>query len=273
MTPLTAALRDIFLEIPPEILQRVFGPGHSIHLTNRPAVEAAIREKVIDVKVRVDCDLAGGAEATIPLYNLPWTLISPYAASVRIPKERTNGRTITSVLAITYGNAGVQGYQAATDLLSQFGDSGFGAYNSEMLGIMNAQTAIPDMQNVFAYLVGDNTVAVEGYSPTVNYGHLRCILTHDHAMATLKPQAATWFSELCVLAVKAYIYNYYIIKMDTGELSGGRELQAFRMIIEGYADAAELYKEFYRTTWRKVNYMNDATRWHRLIKGMTGALK
>lgn len=272
MNPITLALRDIFFEIPEEILARVFGPGNSVIMRDRPAVEARIREKVIEPKVRVDCNLAGAAEISIPLMTIVPTRTSPYAVTLEIPKELTNGRSITSVLSVTYGNSGLNGYIASIDAMGANGGGNYTAMSNAGMNIINANAPIPDMQTVHSYLIGENIVAVEGYSPLLMYGYLRCLVSHDEVMSTLKPQSQTWFSELCVLAVKAYIYNHYIIKMDLGELSGGRELQAFKMIIEQYSDASDLYKEFYRETWRKVSFMNDPERKYRAIHRLSGAL-
>lgn len=265
------ALRDIWMEIPEEVLERVFAPGHEYVHKNRAALEAKVKEKVLDPKVRVDCDLMGAAEVSIPLVNLKPTVYNQFTVSFKIPKTLTQGRRITSVLAVTYGTSGLSNF-GATDLLAQYGSTSYSATADAATGIMNAHTAIPDMQNIYASIIGENVISIEGYTPMLTYGYLRCLVAHDEVMSTLKPQSLTWFAELCVYAVKAYIYNNYYIKMDMGELVGGRELQSFRNIVESYSDAAELYREFYRTTWSKVNYLNDPERKYRLLRGMTGGL-
>lgn len=272
MSIIDNAIRDLFFRIPPEILTRIFAPGRDIFNYDRPAVEQAIRTQVIESKVRVDCDLIGAKEVSIPLIGLKFTRYTQFSVVIRVPKELTGGRSITSVLAVTYGYAGIQGFPATTDFLTQYGNSNYSLANDKSIGILNAQSPIPDIQNAYAYLVGENTVAIEGYSPLLMYGFLRCMVSHDEMFSTLPATAQSHFSQLVFLATKMYIYTNYIIKMDAGELYGGRELGRFASIIEGYESAAEEYDEFLRTTWRKVSYLADPERKYRLIRQMTGSM-
>lgn len=269
MDAIKIALRDIAMEIPMEILQRVFAPGTREFYRQRSAVESQILEKVIEPKVRVDCDLAGAMEVSIPLTGLKPEVLNQFTVAFKIPKNITNGRRITSVLSVTYGTSGLANF-GSNDLMSQYGNSSYSALSDVGTGLLNAHTAIPDMQNAYAYSIGENVVAIEGYTPMLSYGYLRCLMSHDENLTNLKPQAYPAFAELCIYAVKAYIYNNYIIKMDEGELVAGRELQSFKNIIESYSDAAELYREYYKTTWSKVSFLNDPERKYRLLRAMTG---
>ena len=78
------------------------------------------------------------------------------------------------------------------------------------------------------------------------------------------------FSELCVYAVQAYIYNEYIIQMDIGELHGGQNLGKFKEIIESYQDADELYRTFLREKMGKIFVMNDTESYTRFLRGVMG---
>ena len=104
-------------------------------------------------------------------------------------------------------------------------------------------------------------------------GLLRCLLANDENFSHLQIRSIPYFTRLCELATKAYIYNEYTIKMDKGRIEGGAEIGRFREIVDGYADAEEMYQEYLLNTWQKVSFMNDRESFERLLKMQIGAYR
>lgn len=260
MTPITKALDEIKNRIPRAILEVVFDTRTWASKNIPISIDEQIMLKVIRPRVMVDIDLVGGIEARISLDGLPQIQTNDYTIVVRIPKEKTQGRSISSVLNLTFSDP---------HAISNFGTASL-SNNSFMLnaaqGLVDAHGAIPNASAGRCQLIGDNVVMVsELYLMPAN-AYLRCILANDSQLSHLQMASYPAFADLCVMAVKAYIYNEHIVKMDMGELRGGQSIGVFKSIIESYADQDELYREYLKGPWRRVAKMNDMESWDRIIR-------
>ena len=271
MDPVSYALYDVRNSIPPQLLSIVFGPSGNMFVHNPEAVDSAIRDKVIEGRVRAICDTSGAMLVEIPLdglspQRLEFQEINRFAYVFRIPKNLTNGRRITSALAIAYGNnsqLGV-GYQAHHQ--SYYGS---GCGNSPLQdaanGMLAANSPIPIVQSALLTIVGENVVMVEDYMPIARSLFLRCIVANDQEFTNIKPQSMPAFAELVVLATKAYIYNTYYINLGKGYLVGGQELPEIREIVSEYRDANELLLTMVKERWNRIAQMNDSRRFQRRL--------
>jgi hypothetical protein len=96
MIAIKKAVDEIKYSIPMEILQQVFVKP-SKHWRDAPAsLDDAIISTVIRSQVMVDMDLVGGTEVYIPLWMSPSKLVDLYMTVYNIPKDLTQGRSITS---------------------------------------------------------------------------------------------------------------------------------------------------------------------------------
>lgn len=221
--------------------------------------------KVIKPRVLVDANLVGGQMAIIPLEGLPAKYMDTYSVVFEVPLDRTAGREIVSVLSI--------GYLPQVNSFNSMGN-GIGTINpNSMSDLMSAaqrvadsHSNIPLISNATCDLVGYNTVLVRDQIRVTSAYQIRCMLANEVNLSNINPRSYLAFTELCVLAVKAYIYNRLLIAMDQAYLSGGQELGAMRTYVEGLADAAEMYHTHLREVWQKTAFMNDVPSYDRFIK-------
>lgn len=267
------ALRHISYTIPREVLE-IFFTDTSPFSRYRPAqVSDRIRMTVIEPRVKVDCDLIGGTQDTIPLDGVPSELLEDSQRVYRIPKRLTNGRSISSVLSVTYGTnsytlgGGNAGYAYGGQGFNSFGSSGI---TNLVQGAVAAAGNIPIVGNARVFLIGDNTIMIKNEMLLPPGSWLRCILQNDEEMNNIPPRAQVYFNRLCSLAVKSYIYTNRI-QLGTGQIYSGASLDIIRDIVEGFADAEDMYQEMLTTTWSKVAKLSDPLTKRRHIDSLVGS--
>ena len=272
MNPITKALSDVSFRIPREILIEVFAPKTYLWRDQPINYEEQIRNIVIRSRVMMDCDLVGGTEVFIPLWDVPsQTIATDRLITVyHIPKNKTQNRTITSVLSLSYVNGQSSSYMNATASFDPCSVTDTGLAGKAM---MDAASSLPMPSSAKVQLIGENTVMVKDTVLPSGAGLLRCILANDENFSHLQVRSFPAFSRLCELAVKAYIYNNYSIILDRGRIEGGAEIGRFKEIVDSYADAEEMYQDYLMNTWQKVAFMNDRESFERLMKTMIGTYR
>lgn len=265
MGPIGRACAEMKFRIPPRILDIVFIKRNE-YLRQAPmSIDDHILNEVLRPRVLVDCNLVGGAEVLIRLDGFQTDRPNDYTSIYRIPKEVTNGRTITSVLNITF---------ADPTRISSYGVAA-GCQNTPMLqaaqGVMDAMGAIPMTSTAYTQIIGENVIMVRDTIVLPANSFLRCLLSYDDELSHVQIRSYPAFVKLVELAVKAYIYNQSIIEMDMGELFGGHQLGRIKEVIDSYADANIQYEEYLLETWQKVDYMQDTENMKRHLKLLIGA--
>ena len=270
MNPIQKAIADCRFKIPPQILKKVFNPDSVFGKATAMNYETVIRQKVVDARVLVDCNLVGGTQLDIPLRNLepqqvPLPSGSPYSWALiyRIPMELTQNRLITSAFWIANTIAPISGTYT------------YASYNGSSLanaamGVMQSQAPIPSMSTARVDIIDSNVIMISDTNQWPYDATLRCRVEYDHDMATLPAGAYPKFSKLVLLAVKAFIYNEMTIQINQAELSNGQELGQFKNIVDTYADCNEQYEEYLESTWREVAAYSDPVTcrdWFRLPIG------
>lgn len=268
--PIQKAISEAKFQIPLEILQQAFAP---ISVFGRPTalnIDSIIREKVIDSRVRVDCDLVGGTQLDIPLKGIqpeqvPLPSGTPYSWCLiyRIPKALTQNRTISRVMWLANTISPISG----TYTYASYNGS---ALTNAAMGVMQSQAPIPSMSTARVDLIAENTIMISDTNQWPYDCSLRCFVENDRDMSLLPPGAYRFFAQLCVYAIKAYIHNTLIIQINSAELQNGQELGRFKEVVDSYADANELYQEYLGSTWREVAAYADpvsARDWFRLPIG------
>lgn len=267
MGPLSKCIDEVKFRIPRAILEAVF-IKRAQHWRLTPAsLDEHILNEVVRPRVLVDCNLVGGTEVFIPLDGVPLERGNDYTTVYRIPKDKTQGRSIMSVLNITFSDpTKVSSYGVAA-----------GAHNSIMMqagqAVMDAMGSMPVTSTAYVQLIGENVVMVRDTVVLPANIYLRCLLENDENMSHLQLKSYRDFSKLVEYAVKAYIYNEYVIPMDMGELYGGQALGRFKEIIDSYADAEELYQDFLRDKWQKISLMNDREQHTRFLRTLLGGFR
>lgn len=266
MNPIQKALDEVKWEIPPEILQLVFIDRLKQWRYTPISLDQQIIDLVIRPRVLVDCNLVGGAEVYIPLdkCGIELDMSEQYSTVYRIPKSMTQGRSILSVKNITFSDPT---YMSSAATIANMGASQM-LYAGQ--AVMNAHATIPTVSSATVQLIGENTVLVRDNAMLPMNSYLRAVLSNDENMNHLQLVSYLPFAEMVVMAVKAYIYVNRLIPMDKGELYAGVELGSIRSKIEEYADANELYREYRKTKWRKIAFMNDRESYSRYLRRQIG---
>lgn len=263
MNLISKAIQEVHFNIPIQILERTFQDPR-LHQRGIPvSVDARIRSEVIDKRVRVDCNLHGGLQATIPLASLQPEQLDPFSAIYRIPKSMTQGRTISSALSVSFGQN--TRYPGAHQFLNRTSP-----LDSAVSQVLDSALPVPVVSTAYVQLIGENTIFIEGELTLPRDIYLRCVLTYDEEFSNIKPGSYLAFCQLVVLATKAYIYQHHQIPMDMGYLHGGMTLGTFKEIVDSYADANELYYIHLNEVWRKVAVMNDEQTFRRSLKLLVG---
>lgn len=271
---LQKVISDIRFNIPKEVLEIAFLGDLGIERRRPGSLDWEIRNKIIDAKVRPDCNLLGALEMNIPLANaeIIYDKSGLYRNVARIPKSLTQGRSIVQALYFNYyyyqGAIGqVGGYMANnyssntcgnSPLMTQAGRILSSAANSDATGTAAVR------------LIGENTVVVNDYIGSLTQGSLVCLVSHDSEMNSISPRSVPQFSKLCQYATKAFIYNTLKVKLNGGYLSGGTELGEIQNFVDSYADAADLYEEYFREEWTAVQFANDDTRNSWYLRNLIG---
>lgn len=272
MDLITIALDRVGFEIPQEVLRYTFSPtrydpakaglirDYSTGISN----DTVIRRQVIDARVLVDINLCTGVELFIPLNNVESERIDNWTYVYRIPKELTQGRSITIPYGLSYG----QGHT--------LGNVGVISEDRSMVleaaaGLMASNAAWTQIQTAYVTLVADNTVEVTNMNRVPGICYLRCLVSHDPNLANIPPHYYDKFTELVILAVKAYIYTRTIIPLDEGAIRGGASLGRIREIVDSYADSNQMYKEYLRDNWRKAGVMANTAQHRRLMRYAVGS--
>lgn len=263
MGAIQKAIQEVKYAIPEEILNEVFLKREFGQTALPVSLDTMIREKVIDERVMVDCNLLGGTQVELPLHGVRPEQVDVYKIIYRIPMSVTQNRTISRVLSLTVG-------QSTMLNTSYMGVEGYSQILEAAKGMMNAQAGIPIVSTAYIRLIAQNTVLVSDYLSLPRASFLRCYLENDDEYSQLNPMTYPHFCHLVELAVKAYIHVKADIRTGMGRLVGGMELGRFREIIDSYADANQMYKDYIKETWTKVMVMDDPRSKERMLRMAVG---
>lgn len=257
MNAINKALNEIKFNIPREILDIAFKEYDVYNYNKIVSLDEKIMSKVIRPRVLVDCNLISGINMEVDLTHanvsrLPTTM----EYIIEIPKKYTNGKSILMPLEL---------------ICNVYYTNTFPGVNSSPLvaGANNMYMNLAThniIQTSRLELIGENTILVHDTGMVIVNGILRCRVEYDSNMSSLPPTAYLDFGQLCILAVKAYIYNNCKIQLDKGYITGGHELSSISEIIDGYSDANEQYVEHLKTTMRKILYITQSVNLNRFIK-------
>lgn len=266
MNPVTNALRRIKECIPPEILEKTFNANIKSYEIYKPSLlislDQRIRERIIDKRVRVDCNLVGGQEITVPLDTLSPRAIDLFNLVYNIPKTLTQGKSITSVLSCSFGGLTLGGYSGLNPNYSA------GTADNAM-NVLNSAKPVPVVSTANVQLIEENTVLISDTISVPRNMYLRCWVENDHEFTNIKPPSYERFAQLAVLATKAFIYNTTIIAMDKAFIYAGGELGRYAEIVNGYSDAEQNYQDEL-VRWRKVAMLNNHVAHRRMVRRLLG---
>lgn len=271
MNPIIKAVDEVKYGIPPQILREVFSPRANQWRNNTPvSIDEQIIALVIRPRVLVDCNLVGGSEVLIPLDGYLVERFDAFTATYFVPKSATDGRSIMSVLSVGYASTSLQGLMGGMGGVKPCSVT---PTNMAGMAMMDAMSPIPVASSARAQLVAENTIRIRDVNPLISNAFIRVVLANDDQLSHIQMRSIPAFCRLALLAVKSYIYNESILRIDQAQLSGGMDLGKFKEIVEEYRDSDELYKEFLEKQWSGISTMNDHEAYTRLIKLGVGAMR
>lgn len=254
MDLITKSLQELQWTIPREVLKLAY--MDKIDFRTAPiSLEEQIRRKTIMARVYVDTNIAGGETIIVDLKGIGPKLVDEFNYIFEVPPERVNHRTILTALSVNYMNTNqlvgslVPGYSNAVN-------SGSDVTHASQRA-MDSRSSIPIVSNSDCLMVGHNVVMVRNHMRTAAVVQLRCVVTNDERLSNISIRSAPMFSKLCQLAVKSFIYNEMVIKLDRGYLDRGQELGSIKAYIDNLADAEEMYQTYLTEQWGAVGIMND----------------
>jgi len=259
-TAITKALSEVQFGIPLEVLQIAFRENSS-KINTSYSLEEIITNRVIRPRVLVDCNLVGGIQTTIPLVECKVEYVDNLEAIITVPKSSTNNKAIITALNIVSNMRGnvTTGITGGPSPLLDAGNA-----LSDGLGNLDI------VQTSRLEVIAENIILVQEFNLPIITGMIRVVVENDSNLSNISPRSYIPFSKLVVLAVKAYIYNTTVVRLDKGYIYNGHELGIIKDIIDGYSDANEMYLEYLETKWRKIAFLNDNVSKDRFIKGMLG---
>lgn len=230
-------------------------------------LENKILNWVIKDRVIRDMDLVHGEEVLIDLSKIDPYVQDNFSRIYNVPPELTNNREIVSVVSVSYipfnQSWGFRGGSnlAMVPMLSNDLTTAAGQ-------VMNSVSAIPSMSSAKVDLAGYNLVRVTDRSRLQHAYTLRCYVANDDYLSNIVPRVYPSFAKLCILAIKAYLYNKLIVMMGDHYLQRGQELGIFKSIVEGWDGAAEEYFTYLKEEWAAVAYFNNEDQSNRLLQYM-----
>lgn len=265
MDLITKAIDEAKFTIPREVLKLAY-IGKQDWRAAPISLDEQIRYKTIVSRVLVDASIVGGQTVEIPLAGLSPVYNDENNYVFEIPSDRTNGRTIISALSVSYVS-----YMNSVGGLATAGiANNMNGYANDMTSAarkaMDSRSSIPNVATSECIVVGHNTVMVRNMVRTSSVQSLRCVLANDERLANFSVRSSLDFSRLCGWAIKSYIYNELIIRLDRGFLEGGKELGSIKSYVDGLADAEENYQTFLEEKWGGISMMNDRLAYADLIK-------
>lgn len=275
MDAIRKAIADVRARIPKALLEKAFinrFQGWNSPIDNN--IDAQIENLVIRQRVLPDCDLLGGTQVVIPLRGLETSYPDSFTTVVRIPKTLTQGRSIISVVTVGFISPSSLGAMAYANGASGTAVSTYPsrstAIGNAMGALVNAFDRIPITNTAGVELIAENVIAVRDNLAVIGDSYLMCVLSNQENMGNINPRSIPAFSELVLLAAKAYIYNTLIIEVDTAELQGGMQLGVFKNILDTYSDADQAYVDYRDHKWKKIALMNDKVRWRNMVRMAVG---
>lgn len=262
-SPLQKAIFEVRQEIPLPILEATFLDRRFSRFPPIASVDEMIREKVIEARVLVDCNLTGGTQVVIPLTGLHIDHWETSTMVIQIPKDRTQNRRISRTTSVIFGIQTVPGHQT------------YGLGNeSDMMAaaaqVYASHASIPIQSTANVSLIAENTIMIMDQVMVPGSMQLLCYLEHDLDFTAMRSMTISKFTKLVEFAVKAYVYKELTIKMAEGYMAGGIDLGRFKEIVDGYADANENYKNYLNDVWIKVQVLDDHTSRNRFYRTLLG---
>ena len=234
--------------IPPQILRVATHQFNHLYKKNYNET-TFIQEHIIEKIVLPEVNLSGGLMKTIPLRSSWVERVSmehagyagddgPYSL-YRIPPEFRDNKPISNIISLQYPfNSYLGGDVAAMDVRG----GGF-CLVDQLDEVLNSYTLSTPRNHPVARLLAGDLIRITPSQYNVQNWLLTCRLDFDSSFNNLHDDAAPVLANLVMLAIKQWCYTNLLIDIDRAFTETGADIGTFKSIIEGYADAGQMYQE------------------------------
>ena len=252
------------IEIPKRILETAFR-DEWLDSKAPTSLESRILNWVLKDRVFQDMEVTHGEELVIDMSRLTPMTRDNTTSVFAIPPELTNHREIMSVSRVSYlpmnsnmtfgGNSGMNIVPIVNDTLGM-----------AVSQLSNSVDPMPITGSARVDLVGTNMVRISDPRRFQRAFILHCYVANDQYLENINPRMYSPFADLCILAVKAYIYNKMVMEMGDYQLQRGQQLGVFKDVIDQWSEAAKEYFEYVNGEWIAMAHMNNDEAHYRLIQ-------
>lgn len=243
---LDIALTRIMFTIPKDVLTLAF-QNKADPSEAEFTLEELILQKVIQARVYKDTNLYGGKLKKILLMpdwitNLKYTVADahlqtgPYSI-YRIPPFARENLPLVEVHSVTYRGSSSGFFPGGAVY-----DYGMTALD---LGadVLDSHTMRTSIQRPCVTLLSGDLVKLHPSQQNLQIWLLSCRLAYDSEFTNINTSAMDTFADLCVAAVKSYVYNTLFVPVDRAYVEAGFEISSIKSIIDGYSDSEQRYRE------------------------------
>lgn len=256
MSAVTFALSQLKYRIPQKILEIAFKDDGFKWRDTPVSLEQQISNKVVYPRVCVDANLVGGTTIVVNLAGLEAEFVENNAVVIRIPPDRLGNRDIMSVINVAM--LPISSYIGAMGgNIAQMSANNLSTVASVGARVGDAVSNMPVLNNSSVELVGANTILIRNQYSLSNVYQLKCVVGNEGNLNNIHQRSWPNFAKLVELAVKSYIYNTLIIRLDEAYLVGGAELGSIKSYVEGLSDAEEMYQTELKEVWAVTAFCND----------------
>ena len=243
---LDVALTRVLATIPNELLTLAFTVREPYQKTY--PLEQMILEKVVRGIVRKDANIYGGKKKQIVLLpeyreQLKWDRSDAHTFTglfslYRIPPSEREGQEIVEVDGLLYrGNysAGIAPYTAGWT----------GGATEQMIAatVIDSHTGFSSPPRPDVTLLAGDLVRLTPSQHGEVVWVLSCRIGYDQDFTNLNTAAIPLFTDVVIAATKMYCYNKLIVPTDKAFIESGYELSSYKMILDGWSDSQDRYKE------------------------------
>ena len=231
------------MEIPRELLEATFRPS-----VKMKSLDQCMIDEVVTTYVRDNINIAGGKLVKIPLTMDNATLLDPPALSVlglnstwavyKIHPQIRENKPLSAAIALRIPYQ----YTAGT----YPGGPGLGVGHGLTLPdvacqALNSQTFAQQTTTPTPILLTGDLVRLDPPMMTHLDWLLLARINYDENFTNMDVNLIPIFADLCILAIKQYIYMNNMFAVDRTYLSGGQELGVYKQFVESYADASQQF--------------------------------
>lgn len=269
MSAINHALNTVRFTIPMEVLKECF-LSHYNYYDQRPlSLDNQITDLVIRPRVMADINVVSAQTVLINLSDCSLRVIDPYTFVYYVPQEVLQGRTLTSVLSVSTSSLYGGQFTPFTGKTTADNFQTDCNTNDVTLGakrIADSYSSVDSGTTAHTTLISGNSFLVRHDGSSRNFMIARITVSHDENLGNIKPRSWPVFADLSVLAVKSFVYNRFVIALDSGYYQAGVEISSFRNYLDTISESEMLYQEKLHEVWAKTAFMNDQVSYTAFIR-------